>query len=482
MKVQKVRVKKTAQDEPRVDIVQEPEKAVSKVAEEKHVRVDSDPFRQQILKDETTKAKHLPTEIHSQEDSMGGVWSEEVNDEQDFDDNEYEKEFGNLWNTISRNSKGKAIETASHPPMIVEKPPDRPGKGRGAMMIQRQTFTEHGKRSSGCRIAVGVLGNPRTYRPAGAGGDSAPSGCCRDERLTALQASAAAQKILSPLEEAVQRYTRKVREEVRDIHTLGAKLNKQLITARAPVGSSVLRVLNLPDKVHGWTKRFVVFEADFDGLATVPDLREEAVFVKPPVEGMEKAIVGFLFKALLDIEHCGARLEEVEGKDTTDFVLRVPDEKPFKPPDVVLTATEKRKVVLPHPATSPGEVDPVFEGLDGCEGKLIKGNPDANIVGKDIWNFLSVMEVPLSSLYCRLGANLVVQELNRCLPLFCEERSVEGGGRKWRKPGRRLEEARLGCLRDRRRGVLLERGFLGSPGWLLWDCRAERLLGIGEMA
>ncbi|EXB55120.1 5'-adenylylsulfate reductase 1 [Morus notabilis] len=45
------------------------------------------------------------------------------------------------------------------------------------------------------------------------------------------------------------------------------------------------------------------------------------------------------------------------------------------------------------------QVDPVFEGLDGGIGSLVKWNPVANVNGVDIWNFLRTMDVPVNSLH-----------------------------------------------------------------------------------
>ncbi|TYJ34651.1 hypothetical protein E1A91_A05G183500v1 [Gossypium mustelinum] len=47
------------------------------------------------------------------------------------------------------------------------------------------------------------------------------------------------------------------------------------------------------------------------------------------------------------------------------------------------------------------QVDPVFEGLDGGDGSLVKWNPVANVDGKDIWNFLRAMNVPVNSLHAQ---------------------------------------------------------------------------------
>ncbi|KAJ1700946.1 hypothetical protein LUZ63_000725 [Rhynchospora breviuscula] len=45
------------------------------------------------------------------------------------------------------------------------------------------------------------------------------------------------------------------------------------------------------------------------------------------------------------------------------------------------------------------QVDPSFEGMAGGAGSLIKWNPVANVDGKDIWNFLRTMDVPVNSLH-----------------------------------------------------------------------------------
>ncbi|KAJ7946302.1 5-adenylylsulfate reductase chloroplastic-like [Quillaja saponaria] len=47
------------------------------------------------------------------------------------------------------------------------------------------------------------------------------------------------------------------------------------------------------------------------------------------------------------------------------------------------------------------QVDPVFEGLDGGFGSLVKWNPVANVEGRDIWNFLRAMNVPVNSLHAQ---------------------------------------------------------------------------------
>lgn len=47
------------------------------------------------------------------------------------------------------------------------------------------------------------------------------------------------------------------------------------------------------------------------------------------------------------------------------------------------------------------QVDPVFEGLEGGSGSLVKCNPVANVAGNDIWSFLRTMDVPVNSLHAQ---------------------------------------------------------------------------------
>lgn len=45
------------------------------------------------------------------------------------------------------------------------------------------------------------------------------------------------------------------------------------------------------------------------------------------------------------------------------------------------------------------EVDPVFEGVEGGPGSLIKYNPLSNMSSAEVWNFLRVMGVPTNKLH-----------------------------------------------------------------------------------
>lgn len=47
------------------------------------------------------------------------------------------------------------------------------------------------------------------------------------------------------------------------------------------------------------------------------------------------------------------------------------------------------------------QVDPVFEGMDGGVGSLVKWNPLANVEGNDVWSFLRAMNVPVNSLHTK---------------------------------------------------------------------------------
>ncbi|KAF8409580.1 hypothetical protein HHK36_005657 [Tetracentron sinense] len=47
------------------------------------------------------------------------------------------------------------------------------------------------------------------------------------------------------------------------------------------------------------------------------------------------------------------------------------------------------------------QIDPSFEGMEGGVGSLIKWNPVANVEGRDIWNFLRAMNVPVNSLHSK---------------------------------------------------------------------------------
>eukprot|EP00887_Chlorella_sp_A99_P007423 scaffold2.g7423.t1 len=45
------------------------------------------------------------------------------------------------------------------------------------------------------------------------------------------------------------------------------------------------------------------------------------------------------------------------------------------------------------------QADPVFEGVEGGPGSLIKYNPLSNVTSQEVWNFLRVMAVPINELH-----------------------------------------------------------------------------------
>ena len=48
------------------------------------------------------------------------------------------------------------------------------------------------------------------------------------------------------------------------------------------------------------------------------------------------------------------------------------------------------------------QVDPVFEGMDGGVGSLVKWNPLAYVVGTTVWSFLRTMDVPVNALHSQV--------------------------------------------------------------------------------
>ncbi|MCD9643917.1 aspartic proteinase precursor [Datura stramonium] len=71
------------------------------------------------------------------------------------------------------------------------------------------------------------------------------------------------------------------------------------------------------------------------------------------------------------------------------------------------------------------QVDPSFEGLDGGAGSLVKWNPVANVDGKDIWNFLRAMNVPVNSLHSQGYVSIGCEP---CLSQSTNMREREDGG------------------------------------------------------
>jgi adenylyl-sulfate reductase (glutathione) len=70
------------------------------------------------------------------------------------------------------------------------------------------------------------------------------------------------------------------------------------------------------------------------------------------------------------------------------------------------------------------EVDPVFEGLAGGPGSLIKYNPLAGATSKEVWNFLRVMGVPTNALHARGYASIGCEPCTR--PTLPNQHEREG--------------------------------------------------------
>ena len=59
---------------------------------------------------------------------------------------------------------------------------------------------------------------------------------------------------------------------------------------------------------------------------------------------------------------------------------------------LVLVATQSQEVQAV-------QVDPVFEGLEGGPGSLVKFNPLTNATSQEVWDFLRVMGTPVNKLH-----------------------------------------------------------------------------------
>lgn len=70
------------------------------------------------------------------------------------------------------------------------------------------------------------------------------------------------------------------------------------------------------------------------------------------------------------------------------------------------------------------QVDPVFEGLDGGEGSLIKYNPLANVSTVDVWSFLRDMDVPVNDLHAQGYVSIGCEPCTR--PVLPNQHEREG--------------------------------------------------------
>ncbi|KAK9865085.1 hypothetical protein WJX84_003630 [Apatococcus fuscideae] len=70
------------------------------------------------------------------------------------------------------------------------------------------------------------------------------------------------------------------------------------------------------------------------------------------------------------------------------------------------------------------EVDPAFEGTSGGPGSLVKYNPLAGMTGKETWNFLRVMDVPVNELHSKGYVSIGCQPCTR--PVLPNQHEREG--------------------------------------------------------
>ncbi|GAB4818447.1 hypothetical protein N2152v2_005493 [Parachlorella kessleri] len=70
------------------------------------------------------------------------------------------------------------------------------------------------------------------------------------------------------------------------------------------------------------------------------------------------------------------------------------------------------------------QVDPVFTGVDGGAGSLVKYNPLSNMTSAEIWNFLRVMGVPINELHNRGYVSIGCEPCTR--PVLPNQQEREG--------------------------------------------------------
>lgn len=64
------------------------------------------------------------------------------------------------------------------------------------------------------------------------------------------------------------------------------------------------------------------------------------------------------------------------------------------------------------------QIDPVFEGVEGGPGSLVKFNPLSDVTSQEVWNFLRIMVGPLiSCLATAFQLFIVPHALKRELPI-----------------------------------------------------------------
>jgi hypothetical protein len=132
----------------------------------------------------------------------------------------------------------------------------------------------------------------------------------------------------------------------------------------------------------------------------------------------------------------------------------------------------------------PPQVDPVFEGLAGGPGSLVKYNPLSNLSSAETWNFLRVMGVPINALHACGYDSIGCEPCTR--PVLPNQHEREG--RWWWEDaqgealppaaaaGARGGRLRCAAWRARAGGVVPSRLVAPAPAWRgAARCMAERM-------
>ncbi|KAF2303726.1 hypothetical protein GH714_021484 [Hevea brasiliensis] len=105
------------------------------------------------------------------------------------------------------------------------------------------------------------------------------------------------------------------------------------------------------------------------------------------------------------------------------------------------------------------KVDPVFEGMDGGVGSLIKWNPLANVDGVNVWNFLRAMNVPVNSLHSQGYVSIGCEPCTR--PVLPGQHEREG---RWWWEDAKAKECGLHKGNLKQDGALLNGNGNGAAG------------------
>ncbi|KAJ9169117.1 hypothetical protein P3X46_020581 [Hevea brasiliensis] len=105
------------------------------------------------------------------------------------------------------------------------------------------------------------------------------------------------------------------------------------------------------------------------------------------------------------------------------------------------------------------QVDPVFEGMDGGVGSLIKWNPLANVDGVNVWNFLRAMNVPVNSLHSQGYVSIGCEPCTR--PVLPGQHEREG---RWWWEDAKAKECGLHKGNLKQDGALLNGNGNGAAG------------------